>query len=131
MEGIKNFLQFINDNWTMIVTIAGLVIGIYKKIKDYMSKSEQEKIDIALNQIRKSMLEMVTKAEKEYGEQTGKLKRSKVFEEIYSKYPELKNIIKQEELEKEIDDIIDENLDTLKKMLENNKDFKEFIYSFK
>jgi hypothetical protein len=77
------------------------------------------------------MLELVVKAEKEYGEKTGKLKRSKVFEEIYSKYPELKNIVSQEDLEKQIDDIIDENLETLKKMLENNKDFEEFIYSFK
>lgn len=131
MEGIKNFLELINNNWTLIITIIGLILAIYRKIKDYLSKSEEEKKEIALTQIRKSMLEMVTKAEKEYGEKTGKLKRSKVFEEIYSKYPELKNIIKQEDLEKEIDKIIDENLETLKKMLENNKGFEEFIYSFK
>ena len=131
MEGVKNFLQFVNDNWTMIITIIGLGLGIYKKIKDYLNKSEQEKIDIALTQIRKSMLELVVKAEKEYGEKTGKLKRSKVLEEVYSKYPELKNIVNQEDLEKQIDDIIDENLDTLKKMLENNEEFKKLIYQFK
>lgn len=131
MEGIKNFLELINNNWTLIITIAGLILAIYRKIKDYLSKSEEEKKEIALTQIRQSMLELVVKAEKEYGEKTGKLKRSKVFEEIYSKYPELKNIVSQEELEKQIDDIIDENLETLKKMLENNKDFEEFIYSFK
>jgi len=131
MEGIKNFLELINDNWTLIVTIIGLILAIYRKIKNYLSKSEEEKKEIALTQIRQSMLELVVKAEKEYGEKTGKLKRSKVFEEIYSKYPELKNIVSQEDLEKQIDDIIDENLETLKKMLENNKDFEEFIYSFK
>ena len=131
MEGIKNFLELINNNWTLIITIAGLVLAIYRKIKDYLSKSEEEKKEIALTQIRKSMLELVVKAEKEYGEKTGKLKRSKVFEEIYSKYPELKAIVSQEDLEKEIDNIIDENLETLKKMLENNKDFEEFIYNFK
>lgn len=131
MEGIKNFLELINNNWTLIITIIGLILAIYRKIKDYLSKSEEEKKEIALTQIRQSMLELVVKAEKEYGEKTGKLKRSKVFEEIYSKYPELKVIVSQEDLEKEIDKIIDENLDTLKKMLENNKDFEEFIYSFK
>lgn len=131
MEGVKNFLQFVNDNWTMIITIIGLGLGIYKKIKDYLSKSEQEKIDIALTQIRKSMLELVVKAEKEYGSDTGKLKKSKVLNEIYAKYPELKNIVNQEDLEKQIDDIINENLDQMKKMLENNKNFKEFLYSFK
>lgn len=131
MEGVKNFLQFVNDNWTMIITIVGLGLGIYKKIKDYLSKSEQEKINIALEQIRKSMLELVVKAEREYGSDTGKLKKSKVLNEIYAKYPELKNIVNQEDLEKQIDSIIDENLDQMKKMLENNKDFKEFLYSFK
>ena len=131
MEGIKNFLELINNNWTLIITIIGLILAIYRKIKDYLSKSEEEKKEIALTQIRQSMLELVVKAEKEYGEKTGKLKRSKVFKEIYSKYPELKAIVSQEDLEKEIDKIIDENLDTLKKMLENNKDFEEFIYSFK
>lgn len=131
MEGIKNFLELINDNWTLIITIIGLILAIYRKIKNYLSKSEEEKKEIALTQIRQSMLELVVKAEKEYGEKTGKLKRSKVFEEIYSKYPELKSIVSQEDLEKEIDDIIKENLDQMKKMLENNKDFEEFIYSFK
>lgn len=131
MEGIKNFLELINDNWTLIITIAGLILAIYRKIKTYLSKSEEEKKEIALNQIRQSMLELVVKAEKEYGEKTGKLKRSKVFEEIYSKYPELKAIVSQEDLEKEIDNIIKENLDQMKKMFENNKDFEEFVYSFK
>ncbi len=131
MEGIKNFLELINNNWTLIITIIGLILAIYRKIKDYLSKSEEEKKEIALTQIRQSMLELVVKAEKEYGEKTGKLKRSKVFEEIYSKYPELKSIVSQEDLEKEIDDIIKENLDQMKKMFENNKDFEEFIYSFK
>lgn len=131
MEGIKNFLELINDNWTLIITIIGLILAIYRKIKNYLSKSEEEKKEIALTQIRQSMLELVVKAEKEYGEKTGKLKRSKVFEEIYSKYPELKSIVSQEDLEKEIDSIIQENLDQMKKMFENNKDFEEFIYSFK
>lgn len=131
MEGIKNFLELINDNWTLIITIIGLILAIYRKIKNYLSKSEEEKREIALTQIRQSMLELVVKAEKEYGEKTGKLKRSKVFEEIYSKYPELKSIVSQEDLEKEIDNIIQENLDQMKKMFENNKDFEEFIYSFK
>ena len=95
MEAIKNFLELINDNWTLIITIIGLGLAIYKKIKSYISLSKDEKINIALEQIRKSMLSLVSKAEQEYGKETGKLKRSKVLEEIYIKYPILKEAISQ------------------------------------
>lgn len=128
MEGIKNFLEFINNNWTLIITIIGLGLGIYTKIKNYLNLSKQEKINIAIEQIRKTMLDMVVEAEKEYGSNTGKLKKSKVLNEIFDKYPVLKDYINQEDLEKQIDDIIDENLEKMKEMLENNKDFRDFVY---
>lgn len=131
MEGLKNFLEFINNNWTLIITLCGLILGIYTKIKNYINLSREKKIDIALEQIRKSMLELVSKSEKEYGSNTGKLKKSKVLEEIFNKYPELKYFTNQEELEKILDDIINENLDKMKKMLESNEEFKKYIYNLK
>ena len=45
--GIQNFLQIINDNWTTIIVIIGLIVAIVKKAKDYLSKSDEEKIEIA------------------------------------------------------------------------------------
>lgn len=129
MEAIKNFLNLINENWTIIITIVGLGIAIYKKVKAYISLSEEERINIAIAQIKSSMLELVTKAEKEYGKETGKIKRSKVLEEIYSKYPELKKFIEKEELEKTLDAIIDENLEILRNTLKNNKEFENLIYN--
>ena len=39
LHGIQNFLQFINDNWTCIVVIIGLLISLYKKIENYLEKS--------------------------------------------------------------------------------------------
>lgn len=128
MEAIKNFLQLINDNWTLIITIIGLGLAIYKKIVNYINLSEEKKIEIALEQIRKVMLELVTKAETEYKLDTGKLKRSKVLNEVYTRYPILKDIIKQEELEKRLDEIIDENLNTMKDMLSNNREFYKLVY---
>lgn len=128
MNGIKNFLEFLNNNWTLIITIIGLGIGLYTKIKNYIKLSKQEKIDIALEQIRKIMLDLVVESEKEYGSKTGKLKRSKVLKEIYNQYPVLKDIVKQEDIEKIIDDIIDENLDKMRNMIENNEEFKNLIY---
>ena len=39
MAGIENFLSRINDNWTSIMVIIGLVIAIYKKANVYFLKS--------------------------------------------------------------------------------------------
>lgn len=128
MEAIKNFLELINDNWTLIITIVGLGMALYKKVNEYLKLNKDEKINIALEQIRKSMLSLVSKAEAEYGKETGKLKRSKVLEEIYIKYPILKEVMSQTDLEKQLDNIIDENLETLRVMLSNNKEFYKLIY---
>lgn len=128
MEGIIKFLKLIEENWTLIITLIGLILGIYTKIKKYIKLSREEKINIALEQVKSSMLSLVVEAEKEYKSDTGKLKRSKVLNEIYTKYPELKSVIKQEELEKELDDLIKESLEKMKEMLENNEEFKKLIY---
>lgn len=128
MEGIIKFLKLIEENWTLIITLIGLILGIYTKVKKYIKLSREEKINIALEQVKSSMLSLVVEAEKEYKSDTGKLKRSKVLNEIYTKYPELKDVIKQEELEKELDDLIKESLEKMKEMLENNEEFKKLIY---
>ena len=128
MEGIIKFLKLIEENWTLIITLIGLILGIYTKIKKYIKLSREEKINIALEQVKSSMLSLVVEAEKEYKSDTGKLKRSKVLNEIYTKYPELKDVIKQEELEKELDDLIKESLEKMKEMLENNEEFKKLVY---
>lgn len=128
MESLTKLLKFINDNWTFIITLIGLGIAIYTKIKNYIKLSKEEKINIALEQIRKSMLDLVVEAEREYGEKTGALKRSKVLKEIYNSYPVLKDYIKQEDLEKKLDDIIDVSLDKMKDMLSNNEEFYKYVY---
>ena len=46
LNGIKNFLQFINDNWTTMTVFIGLALILYRKIRDYLSKSDDEKIEI-------------------------------------------------------------------------------------
>lgn len=65
LVGLKNFLDLINQNWTLITVIIGLGILVFKKLKNYLSLSEQEKINLALKQIRITALKMVTDAEEE------------------------------------------------------------------
>ena len=62
LDGIKNFLELVNENWTTIVVIIGLVIAITKKAITYFGKSDEEKIAIAKKQIQETMLKLISDA---------------------------------------------------------------------
>ena len=91
LVGIKNFLDLIkgknSKNWN-------------KKVKNYLSLSEQEKIDLALEQIRITALKMVTDAEKEYDKwvKAGSIKRAEVIDKIFKDYPILSKATDKETL---------------------------------
>ena len=121
LNGIKNFLQIINENWVTICVIISLSISAFQKIKGFMNKSNEEKIAIAKKQIRETMLKMVSDAECDYGEwnKSGKIKRSQVIKKIYEMYPILAKAVDQEELTAWIDAEIDASLGTLNTLIEN------------
>ncbi len=121
MDGIQNFLTFINDNWTSIIVIIGLILAIYKKAKVYFSKSNDEKIAIAKAQIKEKILKIITDAEIDFEEwnQAGSIKRSQVIGEIFEKYPILSKSINQQEVISWIDKEIDNSLKTLRKVVAN------------
>lgn len=68
LTGIKNFLEIVNDNWTVIIVIAGLCIALYQKIDKYIKLSNDEKIEIAKTQIREVILKLISDAESDYTE---------------------------------------------------------------
>ena len=78
LNGIKNFLSFINDNWTTILVIIGLALTLWKKIESYSKLSTDKKIEIAKKQISENILKLITQAEKDYAEweKAGSIKRS-------------------------------------------------------
>lgn len=123
LHGIENFLRFINDNWTSIMVIIGLALGVIKKIKTYSSKTDDEKIAIAKEQIHEMILKMISDAEEDYEEwnKAGSIKRSQVIGEIFAKYPVLSKAVNQESLIKWIDDEIDNALVTLRQIVSKNK----------
>lgn len=123
LNGVKNFLELINQNWTVIVIIIGLVLAIAKKAKNYFSKSDEEKIEIAKQQIKEIIFKLISDAEVDYEEwkKAGSIKRSQVIEEIFVEYPILSKAVNQEELIKWIDEIIDEALVTLREIVAENK----------
>ena len=125
LNGIKNFLSLINDNWTTILVIVCLALALWKKIESYSKLSTDKKIEIAKKQISENILKLITQAEKDYAEweNAGSIKRSEVISEIYKEYPILAKVVNQEELVKWIDEQIDNALPTLRDIIkENEKD---------
>lgn len=109
MQSIINLLHFLNDSWSMIIIIIGLGITLYKKVRSYMKLSTQQKVDIAWQQIEKSILKIVSDAELEWKEfkKAGQIKRSNVINTIYKDYPILNKVADQEEVINKIDELID------------------------
>ena len=124
--GIQNFLQFINENWTIIVVIIGLIVTIVNKATDFFSKTDEEKIAIAKNQIKEIILKLVTDAEMDYLEwvKAGGIKRSQVIEQIFSMYPILSEVVDQDSLIEWIDIVINEALETMREIFEKNTENK-------
>ena len=123
LNGIKNFLSLINDNWTTILVIVGLALALWKKIESYSKLSTDKKIEIAKKQISENILKLITQAEKNYAEweKAGSIKRSEVISEIYKEYPILAKVVNQEELVKWIDEQIDNALPTLREIIKQNE----------
>ena len=123
MEGLQKFLQILNDNWTSILVCAGLIVGIVKKTQDYMSKSQEEKIELAKKQIQTTILKMISDAEVDWQEwsRAGSIKRSQVIKQIYDEYPILTKVVDQDALIKYIDEQIDGALDTLREIVKTNE----------
>lgn len=122
LNGLYNFLNFIETNWGMIAAIVILTISIGKKIYAFLGKSQEERVEIAKKQISETMLKWVTEAEKDYRlwVSAGVMKRSQVIDQILDKYPILSKVTNQEEIIAWLDDTIDEALKTMRKIFEEN-----------
>lgn len=123
LTGIKNFLEIIDSNWTTILVIIGLALGIWRKAQDFFAKTTDKKIDIAKTQITETILKMITAAEIDFENwnQAGSIKRSQVIKEIFEQYPILSKVANQEEIISWIDTEINNSLKTLRKVVAENK----------
>ena len=105
LNGIKNFLEFLNANWTVIAVLLGLAVALIQRVKAFIGKTDEEKIQIAKKQIKEIMLKMVSEAELDFEDwnKAGAIKRSQVISQIYEMYPILSKVIDQNELIKWLD----------------------------
>lgn len=122
LDGIKNFLTFINNNWTTITVIISLLIALYKKVMVYLQQSQEKKIKIAKTQLSQTILKFITDAEVDYENwnKAGSVKRSQVIQRIYTEYPILSKVVDQEALIIWIDDLINNALKELRKIVAEN-----------
>lgn len=129
LNGVKNFLQLVNDNWTTIVVIIGLGIGVYKKVKNYLALSNDAKIELAWKSISETMLSMVSDAESNYlaWKEAGAIKRAEVINRIFTGYPILELVTDREEVLNRIDDMIDDALKEMRVIFEKNPYAKDGI----
>lgn len=124
LNGIKNFLEFLNANWTVIAVLLGLAVALIQRVKAFIGKTDEEKVQIAKKQIKEIMLKMVSEAELDFEDwnKAGAIKRSQVISQIYEMYPILSKVIDQNELIKWLDIEINTSLQTLEDIIDVNKD---------
>lgn len=119
MKSAKDLLSFIYDNWTLILVVIGLIVGGVRKIKTYLSLSDDEKLEVIKKQISEKMLKMITDAEINFEDwnKAGAIKRSQVIGKIFDQYPILSKIVDQAEIIAWIDNEINESLKELRKII--------------
>ena len=127
IDGLKNFLTLINENWTTILVIVGLIIGVYQKIKKFLKETDEAKIEFAKQQISNVVLKMITDAENDYQQyaKAGEIKRSQVIKQIFDDYPVLERVVDQGALIALIDAEIDNALKTLREVIKETKKEEE------
>ena len=130
MESVKILLQWVYDNFALIICCCGLAIGIFRKAKKYFTASDEDKrkqfeeaVEITKVKIKEIMLKMVSESEDKYKDwvKAGSLKRAEVIAKIYDDYPILSQVADQDALIKYIDNTIDEALVQLREILKDNK----------
>lgn len=119
LNGAKNFMLFIENNWTAIIVVLSVGFLIYKKSVRFFSMSEEEQIETAKGVIRTTMLNYVSKAEQNYAEwvRAGAAKRAEVISAVYADFPILNKVTDQNALIEWVDTVIDEALKEMRKMI--------------
>ena len=109
---MKNFLvmlQTIYENLPIILTIIAVIIGIGIRVRNFLRLSADQKkalmkeqADKIVELIQQQMLSLVTKAEKEWGGGTGKVKKSWVWEQLAQQYSTLMKYIESGLIDKAV-----------------------------
>lgn len=119
INGIRNFLELINNNWTTIMVVCGLLVSLYYKVVKFIKLSDDEKINQTKTVIKNVMLSLISDAEINYSEwnKSGAIKRAEVLNRIFTDYPILNKVTDKDKLISEIDSMLDESLKEMRNII--------------
>lgn len=135
MKNAALILKTIYDNLPMILTIIAIAAGIGIKTRNFLKQSKedqkkqlQEQADKVVELVEKSLLSIVSKAEKEWGSGTGTIKKSWVWEQIQAQQQKLTEYISAGLINKDmIDDLIETAVDELNELKKKNQKAAEAV----
>lgn len=129
MKNFLDVLQAIYENLPIIFAIIIVIIGIYFRVRRFLRLTAeqkkallQEQADAVVDLIKQQLLSLVTKAEKEWGGGTGKVKKSWVWEQLASQFSLLMEYIESGLIDRAvIDGLIEEAVTELQHLRETNE----------
>ncbi len=112
-------MNFFINNWYLIVAGVAVLAGAGYSVYVFVKRPHTEQ----LKSVKEWMLFAVTRAEKELGSGTGKLKLRYVYDMFIAKFPWLGKVVSFEMVSMMVDDALEE----MREMLESNKAVKEYV----
>ena len=135
IDTVRDVLVFVFNNFAGLMFGLVLLFGVFEKIKKFLGKTTEEQKKILCSQssevtelIQKGILELVIAAEVKYGEKTGQIKKSSVYNMLIEKYPDLVEYIKHGVVTKEfVDECIELGVDKMNQMINSNDAVKQIL----
>lgn len=121
MDSITKVLQFMNDNWFLIIAFIAVISVVSVKIYKWCKMPNREQ----MRQVQEWLLYAVAKAEENLGSGTGELKLRYVYDMFVTKFPAIAIFVN-------FDDfciMVEEALTKFKELLANNASVNA-IYNF-
>ena len=110
---MNEFMQFLMENWYLIVVFIALVVVVVIGICKQMNVPTEEQLD----KVREWLLWAVTEAERELGGGTGQLKLRQVYDLFIVRFPWLVKVISFSRFS----DLVDDALVEMREMLSKNE----------
>ena len=112
-------MNFFINNWYLIVAGAAVLAGAGYSVYVFVKRPHTEQ----MKSVKEWMLFAVTKAEKELGSGTGKLKLRYVYDMFIAKFPWLGKVVSFEMVSMMVDDALEE----MRRMLQTNTAVKALV----
>lgn len=116
MKNITEILQFINDNWFLIIAAIAIVSVISIKLYKWFKQPNSEQI----RQIQEWLIYAVAEAEKTLGSGTGELKLRYVYDKFVTKFPAAAIFISFEDFSI----MVEKALQKFEELLQTNKNIE-------